>query len=239
MQTPPTSETMRRAIRRCLRGTVLALLVVAVLGRVIPAVPWIEHLDLRLVAAANRALGPFTSELALRIDTVFGPPMAAAVALLVVLVCVVLGGGAWAGLRAGLLIAVPWGLVAVLKLMVQRPRPEPGLLVHQLVPIPSSFSFPSGHTAFAAAICCAVLLTLRPGAARRLGTVPAVIVVAVTAWSRVALGVHHPTDVLASAVLVPFVCVLLSGPLDLVLPVRHDGAGGDRLRNREEVARHG
>lgn len=83
-----------------------------------------------------------------------------------------------------------------LKNVVQRPRPFdviPGL--KPLIPPPTDYSFPSGHTAssFAAAW---VMRTMLP---KRFG-VPALLLAAVMGWTRLYLGVHYPSDVLAGAV---------------------------------------
>jgi undecaprenyl-diphosphatase len=69
------------------------------------------------------------------------------------------------------------------------PEPEP------LVPAPTDFSFPSGHatTSFAAAALIA-------GAAPRLA-VPAFVLAAAVAFSRVYVGVHYPLDVAGGALL--------------------------------------
>jgi membrane-associated phospholipid phosphatase len=80
----------------------------------------------------------------------------------------------------------------VVKRVVRRPRPDdPGVKV--LVGTPSRLSFPSSHAASTTA--AAVLyggLTRQPAAA---SVVPPMLV------SRMVLGVHYPTDVLAGSVL--------------------------------------
>jgi membrane-associated phospholipid phosphatase len=86
-----------------------------------------------------------------------------------------------------------------IKLFVHRERPPVPHLAAS-----SGWSFPSGHTAAAAATCAAVALLL--GRGRRwpvkawLGTGAAAVVLAV-ASSRVLLGVHWLTDVIAGAAL--------------------------------------
>ena len=69
--------------------------------------------------------------------------------------------------------------------------PEPKPLVH----VPHTGSFPSGHatTAFA---CAAVLAWASPRLA-----LPAFVLAAGIAWSRVYVGVHWPLDVLGGAAL--------------------------------------
>lgn len=196
----------------------VALALAALLGLLIRALPAVGQLDLALVLAANRSLTAGTAGLALGIDALFGPLVAGALVMLAALAAGLLCGSRWAGIRAALLVAVPWGLAEAVKLAVRRPRPDGDLLLHQLVPQPLSFGYPSGHTACAAAFCVALLIALPAGRPRRLALVPAALLVLATAWSRVALGVHHPTDVLVSLLLVPTLCVLLARLLDRLRP---------------------
>ncbi len=104
-------------------------------------------------------------------------------------------------------------LVFSLKRLVRRMRPAFTLAnVKALVfEAPTDFSFPSGHAAgsFAVATFFAILLT--KGAARdasprellvRRGAAATLVLVAVgVALSRIALGVHFPTDVTAGALI--------------------------------------
>lgn len=83
----------------------------------------------------------------------------------------------------------------ILKNLVARTRPyETFGQVRLLIERQKDFSFPSGHTgsSFAAA---AVLFQTMP---KRFG-VPCVILAALIAFSRLYLGVHYPSDVLAGA----------------------------------------
>lgn len=84
----------------------------------------------------------------------------------------------------------------LLKLLISRPRPfntVPGLV--SLIPPPGSYSFPSGHTSssFSAAFVC------RRGLGKKgaLFFIPAVLI----GFSRIYLGVHYFSDVLAGAAL--------------------------------------
>ena len=84
--------------------------------------------------------------------------------------------------------------VAVVKHLVSRPRPDESL-THA-----SGFSFPSGHSALSMAVygCLAFALARSARGAGRVALAAggAAIVVAI-GLSRVYLGVHYPTDVLA------------------------------------------
>ncbi len=102
--------------------------------------------------------------------------------------------------RAALWLAITMGgavvLDTTLKLVFHRPRPVPFF-----GPEPHSYSFPSGHAL--ASLCfygvLAGLLTarLRQPVLRVLLWLAAALVVAVIGLSRIYLGVHYPTDVVA------------------------------------------
>jgi membrane-associated phospholipid phosphatase len=86
-----------------------------------------------------------------------------------------------------------------IKIVVDRPRPHD----NPLIPLPSSASFPSGHatTAFAAAVALSLLVP-------RTGWL-AIPLAAVIAYSRVYLGVHYWSDVIAGALIGSAVAVLV------------------------------
>lgn len=102
-------------------------------------------------------------------------------------------------LLVGLVVAVGTGLGTLAKQVTARPRPP---VSRALIELPTSFSFPSGHTLAALLLWSVVGLavwrsTTRPGlrwAAVGIGLALAVL----TGFSRVYLGVHWPSDVLAS-----------------------------------------
>ncbi|MER7519624.1 phosphatase PAP2 family protein [Streptomyces sp. NPDC126499] len=84
------------------------------------------------------------------------------------------------------------------KRLVRRARPDreaARVTVDRHVPMPTSASFPSGHTASAVAFATAVGVVLPPAA------FPLGILASAVGYSRVHTGVHYPGDVAAGAVL--------------------------------------
>jgi membrane-associated phospholipid phosphatase len=113
-------------------------------------------------------------------------------------VLVLRGEAAWV---VPLVACVPGGVLlnAAVKQFFQRPRPT---FDHPLVTL-VTYSFPSGHTAASTLAWGFALVWLfahgdRPRA-RRLGGAVAVAMVLLTALSRVYLGAHYVSDVLAAA----------------------------------------
>lgn len=125
-----------------------------------------------------------------------------------------LGNGGWFWiLCAVVLLAIPktrkTGYAAVLSLIfgvivtnlllkniVARPRPFAE--IEALIPLiakPTDFSFPSGHTTASFAVAL-VMFRMLP---KKIG-IPAVVLAALVAFSRLYLGVHYPTDVLVGFV---------------------------------------
>lgn len=98
-------------------------------------------------------------------------------------------------LLAGLVAGVLVGNVC-LKNLIARPRPcWLDDSVKLLIPIPTDYSFPSGHTL--SSVIGATVLTKTN---RRFGWA-AIPLAAVIAFSRLYLFVHYPSDILAGAVL--------------------------------------
>ncbi|MDR3277296.1 MAG: phosphatase PAP2 family protein [Oscillospiraceae bacterium] len=92
----------------------------------------------------------------------------------------------------------------LLKNLIARPRPFDALpWLTARIARPADFSFPSGHTAAAFAAACA----LARGFSRRIA-IPAYLLASLIAVSRVYVGVHYPSDVLAG-VLVGTLCGFL------------------------------
>jgi undecaprenyl-diphosphatase len=82
-------------------------------------------------------------------------------------------------------------VTSALKLTIGRPRPD----VPRLVALPHDSSFPSGHAA--SSFACATVLAAAVPRAR----VALYVLAALVGWSRLYVGVHYPSDVIAGALL--------------------------------------
>ena len=108
----------------------------------------------------------------------------------------------------------------ILKPLVARTRPyELNTAVQLLIKTPSDFSFPSGHTAASFAAASSLLYS------KSKLWIPAMILAAVIAFSRLYLYVHFPTDILGG-IIVGFICgylgVLISKKLIAQYEMRHN-----------------
>lgn len=224
---------MARSLGAPLLVAVAAWALLVASGLVIRGSTQAEALDDALAQWIIAVSPAWTIGPARALDVLLGPrAMAVLLVLLAAAVGLVATGDrsarALAGLRAAAAGAWAWGLEALAKRIVDRPRP--GVLASEVgaVPLPGSASYPSGHTACAAILATLLALAvLRRGdcdadasgdARRERGAAAAVVMLGAlltvaTAWSRVRLGVHHPSDVLASLLLLPPLAAGLLGVL--------------------------
>ena len=96
-------------------------------------------------------------------------------------------------------VALGTGLGTIAKRVTERPRPP---VASALIELPTSYSFPSGHTLAALLVWTVIVIavwrmTVRPTIRWSVAAVGSALVV-LTALSRVYLGVHWPSDVVAS-----------------------------------------
>ena len=95
-------------------------------------------------------------------------------------------------------IALTWIPSDIVKIAVGRPRPDATLLPHPVAQMPVDPSYPSGHVAFVTALVLALVLMLKGTRWHRPAIVLGTIAVVVVVFSVAILGVHYPTDALAS-----------------------------------------
>ena len=159
-----------------------------------------EHFDLPVLEWIAANLRCDLLDAVMPLITLLGDAGIFWIALAVILLCI--PGQRRNGLAMA--IALVMGLVVcnlTLKPLVARPRPYDyqwehfGRHIQLLIEAQHDFSFPSGHTIASFEAATALLL-----GNKKLG-IPAMILAALIAFSRLYLYVHYPTDVLASLVL--------------------------------------
>ena len=173
-------------------GTAL-LGVVVVMALVVPAEPL--DIDQRWSDAMTSIRTSFLTDVALVFNWL-GRSVGWALSVAAVAV-VLIARRRWLALLAfGVTEALASLSSTLLKLLVGRPRPSGGLVD------PVGSSFPSGHAAYAAATCVAVvLLFTAPEPRRRWWWALAALGVIGMAWSRTYLQVHWLSDVIGGSVL--------------------------------------
>ena len=97
-------------------------------------------------------------------------------------------------------IAATWLSLAVVKLIVHRPRPDSSLLPFPFTPAQVDASYPSGHTAFVTALVVTIVLGLAAKRSRWVAGIIGALLIVGVATALVVDGVHYPSDVIASIV---------------------------------------
>lgn len=134
---------------------------------------------------------PFAQHVAAVLEELDRPVVVAAILLLIGLVLSLTRG--WLPALGFMVVAgVGWVLIAVVKELVREPRPTP----FDLEFAGTSPSYPSGHTVFAVTLTVALWAVLKGSKWRTPLVILGSILVLVTAWSRLFLGVHYPLDVI-------------------------------------------
>lgn len=96
-------------------------------------------------------------------------------------------------------------IVTTIKNIIRRKRPYEVDKLIQKLSYGGGYSFPSGHTADAFAVAISITLVLT---SRRWILIPLYLWAVAIAYSRMLLGVHYLTDILAS-ICISFLCAIL------------------------------
>lgn len=155
--------------------------------------------ETRLLASIAASRVPALVSVSLALNWVFSPPIA-------VIVGVIAAAGVFLRTRSwitvlhfALLVLGTWLSSEVIKVLVHRPRPT-AKLADTLVPNPDPDSYPSGHVCFAVGLGLAFFVLVIRTRVRAIILVLAILLAVITAATRVYLGIHYPTDALASLV---------------------------------------
>ncbi|MCB5282512.1 MULTISPECIES: phosphatase PAP2 family protein [unclassified Arthrobacter] len=149
--------------------------------------------------------------LAMTLNLVFGPAAGVAFVAAAALYLWVIRRSLVKAIAFGIFASSGWVASGLFKLIIARQRPNPALLADPLSPETGSNSFPSGHVSFAVALGFAVYFLVRGTRWAKATAFAAAALALVVAWSRLYIGVHYPTDVVASFLAASAAVVLLSG----------------------------
>ncbi|HMH58903.1 MAG TPA: phosphatase PAP2 family protein [Galbitalea sp.] len=151
-----------------------------------------------LAQVAASRVGALVS-VSLALNWVFSPPIALIVGLIATAGVFAVTRSWVTVLHFVLLVLGTWLSSEVVKLIVHRPRPT-ARLADSLVPNPDPDSYPSGHVCFAVGLGLAFFVLVIRSRVRVVVAVLAILLALITAGTRVYLGIHYPTDALASLV---------------------------------------
>lgn len=187
-------EILQQSGRRLAITTVLFAVPLAVFAKLVEEVREREMIGFDswlLLALRSHATTAWTTMMT--VVTFFGSTLVVTLVTIVIMSWL----AAKRRVREALTVAFMIGGAAVmntlLKLSFQRQRPT----ILQALVSEQSFSFPSGHAMASAALACAVIYLAWQSRYRWLAAVLGALYVGVIGMSRVYLGVHYPSDVVA------------------------------------------
>ena len=182
-----------------IRGFLALLLFLILAGWVLLAPASLTALDSSIQTVVRGNLPGLATAFFTRITLLFNTSVVVSWVLVLVLFLLYKKKKRAAGFLAGNL-AVSVLLIVLLKNIVQRPRPAIQHLVEE-----HGFSFPSGHSLAATLVCGSLMilagLAIQDQTYKRLVQMGLGLVVVIILVSRVYVGVHYPSDVLASCLL--------------------------------------
>lgn len=188
---------------RATRGILVAsatLLVVVAVGFWLRFTPAATAFDVSILRQIRLQHSPSQTTIAVAIAWLFGPPIAAAITALIIAALYLFSRPRLVvAAKFAFLVGGTWLGSELVKLIVQRPRPG-AIGASQIIETPLSFTYPSGHTAFAASLGLAVVILVWASRWRPLAIALTVVLVLLTGYSRMYLGVHYLTDVIASMI---------------------------------------
>lgn len=194
-------------------ATVAVTLAVLVVARVQALLAFDRRVDVHAHALVR---GHHWLLSAARVLTHLGDPVVVDVGAVLVAVALVLAGQRFAGAYVAIARVGALALDELVKAAVRRHRPA---LAHPVAHA-TGFSFPSGHSLGSAAFYGSLAVVARARTPRIVVWAVAVGVPAVVAATRVLLGVHYPSDVVAGAALGWLVAVCTQPAMRLALAWR-------------------
>lgn len=181
--------------RRLVTTAVLAVVAVTSGGLLLRTAGAVE---MPLSQALNRLHAGFVAELGDLLYRWAGPVPAIVATALVTAVILIVSRDLRVASTFAVTIAVTWLSMALVKLTVDRPRPDASLLSSPFQPLQHDASYPSGHAAFLTIFAVTLVALIRRRDLRIVAAAAAVLLVGGALLLLTIDGVHYPTDVTAS-----------------------------------------
>jgi membrane-associated phospholipid phosphatase len=196
------AEASRKGRNRFVLTVVLVVVVVLIVlfgGIALAHSSSVTATETHLLAQVAASRVGWLVSVSLALDWVFSPPIALIVGIVATGLVFAVTRKWVTVLHFALLVLGTWLSSEVIKILVHRPRPT-AKLADTLVPNPDPDSYPSGHVCFAVGLGLAIFVLAIRSRVRVIVAVLAILLALITAGSRVYLGIHYPTDALASLV---------------------------------------
>lgn len=210
--------------RHWVLGPLLVIALVWCAGLVLTSNVFLAAADLRLLQSVAYHHTGAGNVVALAIHAGLGGLSALVVLAIAVVAVMMLKRSVTDGLMVLVVTTGGWAATAVMKVLVGRDRPDQSVLSNPLLPdVQGPTSYPSGHTAFAVSLGIAVALVMLHTQGRVPVILGAAVFAVVVGASRIYLGVHYLSDVVASFALSAAVAVLLSGAITSLRRIPGEG----------------
>ena len=156
--------------------------------------------ELSVDQAISRGHLPALDAVALAIEWILSPALGLVIIVLVSVGVYLKSRDRMVTLTFALVVGGGWLSSELIKILVHRARPDFRMLAHPLSTEANFASFPSGHTCLATALAVGFVLLLRGRPGQKWAVVFGGAGVVIVAFSRIYVGAHYPTDVIASIV---------------------------------------
>ena len=180
-------------------AAVVVAIIVIVFGLAVAKGHSVTAAETRILADIAASRTATLVDVSLALDWLFSPLIALIIAVIAAAIIYALTRRWSSTIHFMLLVLGTWLSSEVVKIIVHRPRPT-AALADTLVPNPDPDSYPSGHICFAIGLGFAIAMVIAKSRVRTIVWVLAILLTLVTAASRVYLGIHYPTDAIASIV---------------------------------------
>lgn len=232
---PPTERRRPGMLRPVGSGdglafSVAAIVIVVAFGALVAKTGAMTRVDLRGDVLLTRWHTGAVGALGSAVYRIFSPAEAIVLTAAVVVVIALVTRHLRLAATFAVVVAGTWVPSAVVKILVDRARPDTAALSHHLTTMPTDPSYPSGHMVFVTSLALAFVFLAHGTRRRPIAIAVGIVAVAVVGLCLVSDGVHYPSDVLASIVWSLGVAPLVLAVCNRIAPER-----GGRVGRRDAI----